>query len=93
MIDVQGNRFEHEGLKGLIKNALRENQSLIALDITNNPGCNEKFRKQVALCLLKNIEFMRSNDIEIKEEWIRPDILTFRIPRKVLEGLGISVSD
>jgi len=34
---------------------------------------------------------MRSNDIQIKDEWIRPDILTFRIPKKILEGLGISM--
>lgn len=27
--------------------------------------------------------------IEIREEWMRPETLTFKIPSRILEGLGI----
>jgi len=58
--------------------------------LQNNPGCSEKYKKQIALCLLKNIELMKSDGIELKEEWFRPEVLTFRIPNRILEGLGIN---
>jgi hypothetical protein len=44
----------------------------------------------VALCLLKNIETMKKSNIEIKEEWLKQDLITFKIPSRILEGLGIS---
>ena len=33
---------------------------------------------------------MKSDGIELKEEWFRPEVLTFRIPNRILEGLGIN---
>lgn len=32
---------------------------------------------------------MRKSGIEIREEWMRPETLTFKIPSRILEGLGI----
>jgi hypothetical protein len=90
VIDISGNKFTTESLKELVKYALKENATLISLDITNSPGCTEKLRKQVALCLLKNIDQMNRSGIEVKSEWIRPDILTFKIPNRIIEALGIA---
>jgi hypothetical protein len=77
-------------LKLFIKYSLKENTSLVAFDAHRNPGFVEKYRKQIALCLLKNIEYMKRNGIEIKDEWIRPENLTFKIPARILENLGIN---
>jgi hypothetical protein len=76
-------------MKILVKSALRENTSLICFDARYNPGCNEKLRKQIALCLLRNIETLRNKNVEIKDEWMRPEVLTFKIPTRILEELGI----
>ncbi|CDW87947.1 UNKNOWN [Stylonychia lemnae] len=91
MVDLQGNRFQQQDIKQLIKFSLRENTSLVSIDVQNNPGCTEKYKKQIALCLLKNIEMMKRDGIELKEEWFRPEVLTFKIPNRILEGLGINV--
>ena len=55
-IDVAGNRIGAYGLKSLIKSALIENNSIVAFDARLNPGCSEKVERQLALCMLKNIE-------------------------------------
>ena len=44
---------------GLIKLGLLENASILAFDARLNPGCSEKVERQLALCMLKNIEKMR----------------------------------
>ena len=48
-----------EDFKVLIKYGLKENTSIVNVDIFGNPGCTEKVRKQIALCLLKNLEVMK----------------------------------
>lgn len=55
-IDVAGNRIGSVGLKLIIKLSLMENNSIIAFDARLNPGCSEKVERQLALCMLKNIE-------------------------------------
>lgn len=69
-----------EDFKVLVKYGLKENTSLVNVDIIGNPGCTEKIRKQVALCLLKNLELIKRQGIEIKDEWIKPENLAFKIP-------------
>lgn len=32
---------------------------------------------------------MKKQGVDIKEEWLRPDTYTFKIPTRILEGLGI----
>jgi len=32
---------------------------------------------------------MKRDGIELKEDWFRPEVLTFKIPNRILEGLGI----
>lgn len=78
-----------EDFKVLVKYGLKENTSLVNVDIIGNPGCNEKIRKQVALCLLKNLEIVKRSGIEVKDEWIKVENLTFKIPQKILDTLGI----
>jgi hypothetical protein len=33
---------------------------------------------------------MKKAGVDIREDWIRPEILTFKIPSRILDGLGIS---
>ena len=32
---------------------------------------------------------MKKNGVSIKEDWMRPEVLTFKIPQKILDFLGI----
>jgi hypothetical protein len=52
----------------------------VSFSVVKNPGINEKMRKQIALCLLKNIESFKHTGVEIKEEWIKHQELSFKIP-------------
>lgn len=87
------NLISQDALKSLIKLSLTENRSLICFDARYNPGCKEKARKQIALCLLRNLEQMKKKRVDIKQEWIRPEVLTFKIPNRILQGLGIERAD
>lgn len=42
-----------------------ENSSMIAFDARLNPGCSEKVERQLALCMLKNIEKSKEKGLEI----------------------------
>lgn len=33
---------------------------------------------------------MKRDGVEVRNEWIRPEVLTFKIPSRILEVLGIS---
>lgn len=88
-IDVAGNRIGPAGLKSLIKGALLENNSILVFDARLNPGCSEKVERQLALCMLKNIEKMRQKELQINPEFLKPDLYSFQIPPHILKGLGL----
>ena len=76
----------------IIKLALIENTSIIAFDARLNPGCTEKTQRQLALCMLKNIEKMQHKGIPIKKGLIRWELVSAGnppIPPAILKGLGI----
>lgn len=72
-----------------MKHSLQENNSLISFVASKNPGLSDKFKKKIALCLLKNIESLRNQGIDIKPEWIRKENLMFKIPKRIMDTLGI----
>lgn len=49
----------------------------------------DKLRKQIAMCLLKNIETFRQTGVEIKNEWINQENLNIKIPQRILETMGV----
>ena len=58
VINLSGNNISASAFKHIIKLALIENNSIVAFDARCNPGCTQKVQKQLALCMLKNIEKM-----------------------------------
>lgn len=87
---MQQNLIEEESLKVLVKQSLTENRSIVCLSLWKNPGFSEKLRRQVALCLLRNIEACRQSGVELKDEWIKPENLTIKVPQRIMEQLGIN---
>lgn len=84
VIDISFNLASEEQLKHFIKHSLKENTSLVSFVASRNPGFTEKIKKQIALCLLKNIDNFRTTGVEIKDEWIKQENLTFKIPDRIL---------
>lgn len=91
VIDIAGNKIGEDGVKSLIKHALLNNVSLINLDVRVNPGATEKMRKQIALCLLRNIERLRAQSVNIRKDWLCKEIYSFMVPPAVLHGLKLKV--
>lgn len=89
VINIAGNEISVKGLAQIVKLSLIDNNSLIAFDARLNPGCTEKAQRQIALCLLKNIEKMRQKGVPIKKEWIRWDLVSVGIPPAILRQLRI----
>lgn len=84
VVDVSYNLIPERSLKNFINQALKENNTIVSFAAHRNPGLTDNCKKKIALCLLKNIEYFKSNGIEIKEEWIKPENFTLKIPEKVL---------
>ena len=76
-------------MKMLLKLALLENNSILAFDARLNPGTSEKVERQLALCMLKNIEKMRQKELDINPEFLKPELYSYNIPRHILKGLGL----
>jgi hypothetical protein len=89
VIDVSGNFISESSLRHFLKHSLQENNTLISFVANKNPGINDKFKKKIALCLLKNIENIRNQGIDIKPEWIRKENLMFKIPKRIMDTIGI----
>ena len=89
VIDVAGNRIGSLGLKSILKLALMENNSIVAFDARLNPGCSEKVERQLALCMLKNIEKVKEKGLQVNPEFLKPDLYSFQIPTHILRGLGL----
>jgi len=77
VINIAGNQIRQHALKIIIKLALMENTSIVAFDARLNPGCTEKVERQLALCMLKNIERIKGKGIAIKQNWLKPDLYSF----------------
>ena len=65
VINVAGNKIGQHTLKLIVKLALMENNSIVAFDARLNPGCTEKVERQLALCMLKNIEKLKAKGITL----------------------------
>jgi len=70
-----------------------ENHTVISFDARLNPGCVPKIRRQLALCMLKNIEKLRSKGLSIKKELLMPELYSYQIPPAILKGLGLKGPD
>lgn len=88
-LDVSGNRIGSLGMKMMLKLALLENSSIIAFDARLNPGTSEKVERQLALCMLKNIEKMRHKEVDINPAFLKPELYSFQIPPQILKGLNL----
>ena len=86
---MAGNRIGSVGLKTIVKLALMDNNSIVAFDARLNPGCSEKVERQLALCMLKNIEKTKEKGLPISPEFLKPELYSFHIPPHILKGLGL----
>lgn len=89
VINVAGNLISQVGLKTIVKLALLENNSVVAFDARLNPGSTDKVQRQLALCMLKNIEKMKLKNIAIRDEWIRWELVSVGVPPTILRNLGL----
>ena len=76
-VDISGNRIGSYGIKLIVKQALLDNSPIIAFDARLNPGVSEKVERQLALCMLKNIEKVKEKGLAIRPEFLRPDLYSF----------------
>lgn len=55
LIDISHNLLSLECLNAIIGQKLKENTSIVSIDIQNNPGTSAYLLKQASLFMLKNI--------------------------------------
>jgi hypothetical protein len=89
VIDVSQNLINEQSFKYLVNHSLQENTTLTTFEVQGNPGLSDKLRKQIALCLLKNIDCQRTLGIDLKPHWIRKESLMFKIPKRILNEIGL----
>ena len=87
MIDLSGNQISSLGLEMILKLGMKENNSIIAIDVRLNPGCNPKIQKYLALCMFKNILSLQNKGLTIKKSLLNPELYAFNIPLVLLSKL------
>ena len=92
-IDLSHNNISHDYFKSLITLALKDNTSLVSLDIRFNQGASTSILKQVALCMLKNISEHRNKKMYLKDKWIKPEVFKHHhIPQVIFDRLRINLT-
>ena len=92
-IDLSHNNISHDYFKSLINLALKDNTSLVSLDIRFNQGASPSILKQVALCMLKNISDHRTKKLYLKDKWIKPEVFKHHhIPHVIFDRLRINLT-
>ena len=76
-------------MKLIVKLGLMENSSIVGFDARLNPGTSEKIERQLALCMLKNIEKQQSKGLEVNPKFLHPELYSFGIPMAITKSLGI----
>lgn len=72
-IDLSFNKISEPMILGAFIDALTTNQSLINLDLSENPGHTTEVKEKVALCLLKNMEVVKNAEEPIRPAWLDPN--------------------
>ena len=92
-IDLSNNNFEKNDCKKFIR-MMRKNNSLLTLDMQNNPGYNEEIHARVVMKMSKNIKFLYQQFINgdlTKEEFenlksfVDESFFDVDIPQEIIE--------
>lgn len=89
-LDLSHNQISVEGLKTMVGASLRENSSIVTLDIRFNKGTTSRLQKQVSLQMLKNIQIHMKKKKPLLESWIKAKALYHpEVPEAVYKALGL----
>jgi len=84
-IDLSHNNIDEESLLDFLgNNCLTGNSSYTSIDVSYNPGTNEKIKKQIALAMLRNISLYKNMNIKVNTDYcVRRALKIDTIPSKI----------
>ena len=90
-IDLSHNDIDEENLLDFIgNNCLTGNTSYTSIDLSYNPGTNEKIKKQIALAMLRNISLYKNMNIKVNSDYcIQRALKINTIPPETYKLLGM----
>ena len=69
-IDLEKNKIQESDILGEFLEALKFNESLVNVNFAGNAGHTHTVKEKVALCLLKNLDLLKSDQVPIRSSWI-----------------------
>lgn len=69
-IDLSFNRIPQGPLKTALVEGLKVNESIVNIKLEENVGYTTNVKRQIALCILKNMEIYKAKGQAIKPHWI-----------------------
>lgn len=69
-LDLSHNKIPEEPIANAFIGGMRFNESLVNVDLKGNKGLTTDVKRQLALCLLKNLEIYKASGQAIKPTWI-----------------------
>ena len=69
-IDLEKNKIKEEDILIEFIESIKFNESLININFQGNIGHTETVKNKVALCLLKNLDILKSQRVPIRKSWI-----------------------
>ena len=92
-IDLSNNNFEKDDCKKFIR-MMRKNNSLLTLDMQNNPGYDEEIHARVVMKMSKNIKFLyqqfvngelSQDEFENLKSFVDESFFDVDIPQEIIE--------
>ena len=69
-VDVEQNKIPQQPILVDFIEAMKFNESLVNINLTGNVGYTENVKSKVALCLLKNMDILKAQQVPIRISWI-----------------------
>jgi len=67
--------------------SLRQNKSMISVEIKGNPGFRTKLHQLFALELLNKLDIVKKQGVHVKKQWIKRSVYHVTIPRKMMSKI------
>ena len=83
-IDLWYNKIGSDPLKKFVSK-LQHNKSLVSLEFRGNSGYSEIVQKHAVILLLKNLDQLKSQKVNIQPQWLKKDIFDISISDSVYQ--------
>lgn len=105
-VDLRNNNISENWCSEFVK-LMKDNHTLTNIDLRENPGFSSRMHRDLALCLLRNIQDLKDkgeleienpentshddDSVEVRSKFVKPQVLTIEIPKKCKLSVKLTI--